>query len=323
MKKIEISHKSIVFSVLFLIFLWFIYTIRDIVLQFFVSLLLVSILNPLVNKLSKFRIPRGISILLTYIFVLGILSSALATLFPPLIEQTTNLANNLPKYIQNSGVTKYINTDVTKEVISQLGTIPSQMVKIVFSVFSNILNVITVLIFTFYLLLVRDKFELSLVNYFGKEKGHNLSYIISKLESRLGGWSRGQFLLMLLVGLSSYIGFLILNIPFALPLAILAGIFEIIPYLGPILASIPAVILGFSISPFVGVATTFLAILIQQLENYLFVPKVMEKSTGVSPIIILLSLSIGAKIAGVLGMVISIPLVIILQTLVQYRLEQK
>ena len=122
---------------------------------------------------------------------------------------------------------------------------------------------------------------------------------------------------------SSYIGFIILGIPYALPLALLAGIFEIVPYLGPVVASIPAIILGFSISPFVGGATIGLAVLIQQLENYLFVPKIMEKSTGVSPIITLLSLAVGAKLAGITGMVISIPIVIIIQTLLQNRFQEK
>ena len=106
-------------------------------------------------------------------------------------------------------------------------------------------------------------------------------------------------------------------------LALLAGIFEIVPYLGPIVASIPAIILGFSISPFVGGAAIGLAILIQQLENYVFVPKVMEKSTGMSPIIILLALAVGAKLAGITGMVISIPIVIIIQTLLQLRFKEK
>ena len=128
---------------------------------------------------------------------------------------------------------------------------------------------------------------------------------------------------MLLVGISSYIGFVILGIPFALPLALLAGIFEIVPYLGPIVASIPAIILGFSISPFVGGASIGLAVLIQQLENYVFVPKIMEKSTGVSPIIILLALAIGAKLAGITGMVMSIPIVIIIQVLLQNRFQEK
>jgi len=128
---------------------------------------------------------------------------------------------------------------------------------------------------------------------------------------------------MLLVGLLSYVGLLILGIPYALPLAVFAGVLEIIPYLGPIIAAIPAVILGFSVSSFLGFATIALAFLIQQIENYLFVPKVMEKSVGVSPIITLFALSVGFRMAGLVGVIISMPIVITLQLLVQGYLSGK
>ena len=322
-RKVEISYKTIIFTAIFIASLWFLYFIRDIVLQLFAALLLMTILNPIVKKLSKIKIPKTLSVLVSYILIFGVFGFAIGILLPPLVEQTTNLANNLPKYFQDSGITKYANGDVLKEIVSQLGSVPSQVIKAGFSFFTNILNILTVLIFAFYLLLIRDKFEKNLEFMFGKTKGEDMSKLINQLEVRLGGWARGQLLLMLLVGISSYIGFIILGIPYALPLALLAGIFEIVPYLGPVVASIPAMILGFSISPFVGGATIGLAVLIQQLENYLFVPKIMEKSTGVSPIITLLSLAVGAKLAGITGMVISIPIVIIIQTLLQNRFQEK
>ena len=322
-RKVEISYKTIVFTAVFVASLWFIYSIRDIVLQLFASLLLMTILNPIVKKLSKIKIPRSLSILVSYVVIFGLFGFAIGILLPPLVEQTTNLANNLPKYLSDSGITKYANGDILKEIVSQLGTVPSQVIKAGFSFFTNILNILTVLIFAFYLLLIRDKFDKNLESIFGKEKSIDVSSVVNELELKLGGWARGQLLLMLLVGISSYIVFVILGIPFALPLALLAGIFEIVPYLGPIVASIPAIILGFSISPFVGGAAIGLAILIQQLENYVFVPKVMEKSTGMSPIIILLALAVGAKLAGITGMVISIPIVIIIQTLLQLRFKEK
>ena len=322
-RKVEISYKTIIFTAIFIASLWFLYFIRDIVLQLFAALLLMTILNPIVKKLSKIKIPKTLSVLVSYILIFGVFGFAIGILLPPLVEQTTNLANNLPKYFQDSGITNYANGDVLKEIVSQLGSVPSQVIKAGFSFFANILNILTVLIFAFYLLLIRDKFDKNLESIFGKEKSLDVSKIIDELELRLGGWARGQLLLMLLVGISSYIGFVILGIPFALPLALLAGIFEIVPYLGPIVASIPAIILGFSISPFVGGASIGLAVLIQQLENYVFVPKIMEKSTGVSPIIILLALAIGAKLAGITGMVMSIPIVIIIQVLLQNRFQEK
>ena len=153
--------------------------------------------------------------------------------------------------------------------------------------------------------------------FFGDEKKKELGTIIDTLEKRLGGWARGEISLMLLVGVSTFIGLSLIGIPFALPLSILAGILEIVPYLGPVIAAIPSVIIGFGISPLTGFGVAALAFVIQQLENYVFVPKVMEKSVGVSPIITLLALAIGARVAGIVGMIISVPSVITLQVLIK------
>jgi predicted PurR-regulated permease PerM len=174
---------------------------------------------------------------------------------------------------------------------------------------------ITVLIFSFYLLLARDKLDDQLGYFFGNDKKREVAALIDLLEKRLGGWARGQLALMILVWISTYIGLLLLGIPFALPLSILAGLLEIIPYLGPLIAAIPAVIIGLSLSPIIGLATAALYFLIQQFENYIFVPKVMEKSVGVNPIVTLIALSIGLRLAGIVGIVISVPIVIAIQVL--------
>ncbi|MBI2066343.1 AI-2E family transporter [Candidatus Woesebacteria bacterium] len=322
-RKIEISHRTIIFAVLFLVFLWFLYYIKDLILELFVALLIMTILNPFVTRLSKLKIPRAISVFVAYVVVFGLFGAALAGIIPPLIEQTSSFANNLPRYLSSLGIGGYINEQLTGELLSQLGSIPGQLVKVGLSVFSNVFAVITVLIFAFYLLLARDKLDDQLGFLFGEERKGELARIMDLLESKLGGWARGELALMALVGISNYIGLMILGIPFALPLAILAGLLEIIPYLGPVIAAVPAIVIGFSISPLMGLAVTALAFLIQQLENYLFVPKVMEKSVGVSPIVTLLALAIGFRIAGVVGAVISVPVVLTIQVLSKKYLFSK
>jgi len=271
-KKIEISHKTIIFTVIFLILLAFLYFIKDIILQFFVALLVMTILNPLVVRLSKFKIPRAVSILVAYILTLGIIGVALAGIIPPLVDQTTTFVNNLPEYIENLAVPNIIVEPVINQLFSALGELPAQAAKATISVFSNLINVLLVLIFAFYLLMSRSKQDEQLDVFFGKERGKKIAKIVDALEIKLGGWARGQLILMLLVGFITYVGLRLLGIPYVLPLAILAGLLEIVPYFGPIIAAIPAVIIGFSISPLIGIATTALAFLIQQLENYLIVP---------------------------------------------------
>lgn len=322
-RKIEISHRTIIFSVFFLIFLWFLFYIKDIILELFVALLLMTVLQPLVNLLVKIKIPRAISVLLSYILVFGIFGGVIALIIPTLVDQTTSFVNALPVYFSNLGLSSYVSGNLIGEFLNKLGSLPGEIFKFTISVFSNVFSVLTVLVFAFYMLLSRDKLEDQLGFLFGEEKKLGLGRMIDDLEVRLGGWARGQFTLMFLVGLATYIGLLIIGIPFALPLAILAGLLEIIPYLGPIVAAIPSVIIGFGISPVLGAMTAGVVIVIQQLENYVLVPKVMEKSVGVSPIVTLVALAIGARFLGIVGMIISIPTVITLQVLAKEYLVKE
>jgi len=323
-KKVEVSHKTVIFTVFFLLSLWFLYYIRDILLELFVALLLMTILDPFVSRLTWLRIPRGISVLLSYVIVFGVLGTAIGFLIPPLVDQTSSFVTVLPGYLSNIGVAQNISRDVVNEFLIRLGGLPGEIIKFTLSLFSNVVSVLTVLVFAFYMLLTRNKLDDQLGSFFGEEKRHDIARIIDSLEEKLGGWARGELALMFLVGLATFIGLSLMKIPFALPLSILAGLLEIIPYLGPVFAAIPSILIGFGISPLTGFGVAALAFLIQQLENYLFVPKIMEKSVGVSPIITLLALAIGARIAGVVGMIISVPSVITLQILIkEYFLKEE
>lgn len=323
MKKIEISHKTIIFTVLFLLFLWFLFSIRDIILGLFVALLIMAILNPLVTRLTKFRVPRALSIFLSYVLVFGVFGVAIASIVTPLVNETAGFVNNLPKYLENIGLVSFLGEQTMRDLLTQMVSIPGQVFKVGISVFSNLVLTLGSLVFAFYLLLARNKLNDQLSGFFGEEKSNYFGKVIDKLEMRLGSWARGELILMFVIGLATFIGLKLLGIPYALPLAILAGILEIIPSLGPVIAAIPSIIVGLGISPVVGLAAAALALLVQQLENYLLVPKIMEKSVGVSPIATLLSLAIGAKIAGIVGIMISVPILITLQVLLKEYLERK
>ena len=312
-RKIEISHKSIIFAVGFLLLLWFLYFIRDILMQLFIALILTAILNPLVTRLSRYKIPRPFSIIVVYVLIFGIVGYSLAGVLPPLISQTSNFAAGLPTFVQSSGLQSFVNEEVVNELLVQLSSIPSQTARFALGLFSNLLAVLTVLFFTFYLLLAHTKLQEALSELVGQKNAKNAVNFVNNIEKRLGGWALGQLTLMLLIGLFTYIGLALLGFPFAVSIAILAGLLEIVPYLGPIIAAIPPIVIGFGISPFMGVAAIALTFLIQQLENYVFVPKVMGKSVGISPIIVLLALAIGLRLGGIIGMMMSIPLLIIFQ----------
>lgn len=297
--------------------------VRDIILQFFVALLIMTILNPFVSRLSRHRIPRGVSILLSYILIFSIISLSIAALVPPLIEQTSAFANSLPRFINNLGISSVLSDQLTQQLVSQLASVPAKLVTLTLSLFSNVIGVVAVLVFTFYLLSDREKVSNQLGLFVGENKNKEITRLINILEGRLGGWARGQLGLMLVIAFANYIGLSLLGIPYALPLSILAGLLEIIPYIGPIIAAIPAVVIGFGTSPILGMAVAAMAFLIQQLENYVFVPKIMQKSAGVNPIITLLALAIGFRLAGVIGLLISVPFYIIFQVLANEYILKK
>lgn len=312
-RKVEISHKTIVFSVIFVVFMWALYIIRDIILQFYLALLVTTVLNPIVSKLLKYKIPRTASILVSYLVLLFLIGVSIAAVVPPLIEQTTSFINNLPIFLNNAGFSAVVSDQIVSQLISQLGSLPAQIAKLILSLFSNILGVLTVLVFAFYLLSEREKLENTLGNFIGEKKKDKFTKVVRILEAKMGHWATGQITLMFVIGLTTYIGLKLLGLPFSLPLAVLAGLFEIIPYLGPILAAIPAILIGFGISPILGLAVAALAFLIQQLENYVLVPQIVKRSTGVNPVITLLALAIGFRFAGIVGVLIAVPVYLTIQ----------
>jgi predicted PurR-regulated permease PerM len=322
-RKVEVSHKTIIFAVFFLLGLWFLYFIREIILQLFVALLLMTILEPFVALLMRIKIPKALSVLITYILVLFLMGGMVALVAPTLVQQTTNFVYALPSYLANIGISSSISGDLTSGVLTQLGAIPGEVVNFTVSIFSNFVSVVTVLVFAFYMLLTHDKLQEQAGFLFGETRKEQIGRLIGAWENKLGKWARGQLLLMLSIGLGTYLGLVLIGIPFALPLAILAGIFEIIPILGPIVSAIPAIIIGFGISPVIGLGVTAVAFLVHQLEGYVLVPKIMEKSVGVSPLIILISIAIGAKLLGIMGVIISVPFVITLQVLIKEYLISK
>jgi predicted PurR-regulated permease PerM len=318
-RKIEISHRTIIFTFFLMGAIWFIWEIRDIVLILFVSLLIMVILHPIARRLSKFRIPKALSVLIVYFIFFGSVIVSLVGIIPPLVEQTTNFVSGFPTYIANLHIPSAISNQVSGQILSRVGDLPESILGFGFGVVANIVTILTVLTFAFYLLMARDKLDKQLSYLVGDKKSHEIGEFIDELEVKLGGWARGQILLMVSVGVLNYLGLLILGIPYALPIAILAGFLELVPYVGPILGAIPALFIGFGISPALGLGTALLAFLVQQLENYILVPKIMERSVGVTPIITLLSLAIGFKVAGIAGVLISVPVVITLQVLVKRK----
>lgn len=310
-KKIEISHKTIIFTVIFLFFLWFLVQILEIIAFLFISFILMSAFKPLVDYLEVHKIPRVLAIVLIYIGIFIVFGFTVSTIIPPLVSETVHLAQNLPDYL--SLILPNLNLDpqnFTRE-ISSLG---QNLLQVSVVIFNNIVALFTVMVINFYLLMERKNLGSYLSIVLGNSKGNRIESVFNKVEERLGFWVRGQLTLLLTIGILTYIGLTLLQIPFALPLAILAGLLEIVPTVGPILSSLPAIVVSFTVSSLHPLFTVILYFIIQQAENQVIVPLVMSRIVGLQPLVTILAILIGIKVAGVDGAILAVPFVVTIET---------
>lgn len=314
-RKIEISHRTIVFTALFGVALWFVAQIRDVLLMLFVAVILMSALTPVVDRLERWRLPRSLAILLVFLLLWGCLALMVAGVVPPLVEQTGKLIHRLPAALARVELFSSNQQAITEQLLTQIGSLPQNLLKLTVGVFSNLLTVLTTIVISFYLLLERKHLNRYLGLLLGKSEPGRVARIINEIERRLGGWVRGELVLMFAVGLLTYGGLVVLGIDIAVPLAILAGLLEIVPNIGPTISAVPAVLVALTIHPLTALATVALYFLVQILENNLLVPNIMQKAVGVNPLVSILGLMIGFRLAGPVGAVLAIPLIIVVQAI--------
>ncbi len=312
--KIEVSVRAIFATLAILAGVWLVLQIRDILYLLFIAFLLMTAIHPIVTVLERFKVPRFVGILLVYIIFIGIFGVSIATSVPALVMQTTKLMQELPGPIMK--IMPYGSIDFST-IGQQIAPIGENLLKFTLSIFSNIATVVTVLVFTFYFLLERRHTEQMLTELVGASVAREAVDILRAIEARLGEWVRGELLLMASVGILSYIGLIILHVEFALPLALVAAVLEIVPNIGPILSAIPAILVGLGTSPLLALSVAALYVIVQQLENNILVPIIMKTSVGLSPLIIIIALMIGGKLAGITGVVLAVPVLLVIQVLIQ------
>ncbi len=317
-QKIEVSHRTIVFTVIFLIFLWLLYQIRDVLVIFFIGIILMSALNPLVLRLQKLKIPRTLAAIIIYLIIFILVGLILAGLIPPLVYETGNFINHLPEYLTFLNIKQpeggIINSQLD-QILASLGSLSIGVVKTTLDIFGSFVIIFTLIFVSFYILLERHNLEEYLSRLFGSTHDKRIAEVIYKIEKRLGDWVRAEMTLMIIVGLMCFIGLRLLGIEYALPLAIVAGLLEVVPNIGPTISAIPAILSGLAVSPLMALAVVALYFLVQQLENQIIVPQVMKRETGVNPLVTILALIAGFKIGGILGAVLAIPVVIVIETI--------
>ncbi|MFH1405024.1 MAG: AI-2E family transporter [Patescibacteria group bacterium] len=334
-QNINISLMTFVKLALLIFGIWFLWFIRDIVAIVFVSLLLAALIDPFADWFQKHSIPRGLAVIIVYIVLGAIVSLIFVLLVPVVIEQMIQLLGNLAGWYGELASkfgqvqTFSIEYGFAENLKSSLESIQSAISNSFSSLFSTLRGFISgvaalfiVLVLSFYMVNEEDVARKYFKHLAPAEYRPFISQLIVKMQKKIGEWLRAQLILGVIVGSAVYIILTLLGVKYALILALMAGVLEIIPYVGPVLSTIPAVIIGFAQSMVTGFVVLFVYLIVQQIENNILVPKIMQKVTGLNPIISIVALMVGIKIGGLVGAILAIPVATMLAVVLEELFEE-
>ena len=300
----------------------------------FLSYAIATVLGRLVRKLTNHSWPLWLAILTVYLSSLVVLVAVVVLIVYPVANELSNVSqvnqyftgqlnalDNLGAHVfKDSWIT--IRQSVLKdfkgfELFTNAGV---QTIRNMFKLFSSIVAIVTALILSIYIVVDHDTFvDMLLLQITNDEKRKTVIKLISDVEEKLYLWVRGQGILSTIIGFLVWVLLTILGIPFALPLALFAGLLESVPNLGPVLSAIPAVLLALAVkSPLVALFTVLGFIIIQQIENNFIVPRIMSDVVGVKPLVVIIGILVGLQIGGIIGALIAVPVLVLLKLVLEF-----
>lgn len=331
---IDISAGTIWRFVLIVLLLVFLFIIKDILLLLFIAIIILSAAQPIVEKLEMKKIPRVLSAAFIYIVFFTFLIFFGYLIIPVVGAELRELAKNVPQYLK--GIDEFIKNvsalatdyNLNANIQNLLETYSNRISDMVPAIFSNtfafiggLFKFLIVMSLSFYMLVKRNGTKGFLKAVTPRKHQRYVLDLVERIQFKMGRWLIGQMALILIIFCLDYLVLLWLGVPYALVLALIGGLLEIIPYIGPTLAIIPATLFGLTVSPLTAILVLVLYILIQQLENYIITPLIMRKAVGLNPVVIILALLVGGNLAGVLGVIIAVPFATALSVFVNDLLD--
>ena len=320
-------------TALAVVILWSAYLVRGVLLLIYVSGLLAIGFSPIVRLIERQKVlpigtrryPRWLAILVLYVVILGMLTGIGFMIIPPLVRQGQQLWTALPEMFeraQNFLIQKGVLHEhlTLMEAVARAprtggGEAVGTVVGAVAGVVGGLFGLITILILTFYLLVEADNLRRTMLRLFPAQNRARVAAASRDITVKVSAWLGGQLLLGTVIGGSSALGLWLLGIPFFYVLALISGIGELIPVVGPILAAIPAIAVASTVSLNKVVLVILFFIVQQQFENHVLVPKIMERQVGVSAVTVIIALLIGGNLLGIPGAILAVPSAAILQVL--------
>jgi predicted PurR-regulated permease PerM len=320
--QVDISTASVFRAILVVIGFILLYLLADVVKILLLSVVIASAVQPFVNWFEKKGGPRLLGVIALYLLFLVIVAGLSSLVLPSVLSDLSNLTSYLPKVTQQistsldsvqSGAPKYFDfvselQNILEILAGYLQQFSQSTLNLAVSTFGGLFSFVAVLVLSFYLSVMKDGVP-NFLTAITPERYEN--YIIDlwrRVEIKVGYWLQGQLLLALIVGLVVYIGLVLLGVKFALVFAIFAMVLEIFPVAGPVLAAIPAILMAFIQDPALGFWVFVMWVIVQQSENHILVPLVLGKSIGLNPVVVMLSILIGWKLAGIVGALLGVPI---------------
>jgi len=312
---------------------WLLYRFYMVVLILFVAIILGTVIRPIINWLYKRGLPRAAGVILVYVLLLAFVIGFVLLLFPLVFDQGAAIFKTIPDQYQNlrnwmisspNQIIRSLNQYLPLELpgfitVSQTNSQQLASAEVTLGYITTASKVvffaIVIFLLAFFWTLEGPRTIQSLALMLPKTRRENFSELIGMMESKIGYFIAGQGVLCLVIGVMAFIAYSIIGLPNALVLALVAGILEAVPMVGPTLGAIPAGVIALSISPVKLLWVIGATILIQLLENNLLVPRIMRRAVGVNPFVSLLAIFAFSSLFGVAGALLAIPIAAIIQIL--------
>jgi predicted PurR-regulated permease PerM len=326
--KIEISSNTIFRVVLILLAFWFVYVVFDIFLMLFAAFIVASAVEPVARFLDKYKIPRALSVISVYVVVLLVIAGAVSLMVEPLAMQTRQLATIVPSVVNSlSSITPLIprieQADLIESIQAGLLSFGDNIANFSLNVFAGTRSVITgfvsflfVFVIALYLVVERDALKKFAHLLTPKEHYPYVARAIERAQRSVGRWVLGQAALGTIVGLIVGTGLWIIGVPYALLLGILAGVMEIVPVIGPMIAATPGVLVAITQGWVIGLVTFIFYVINGQVESHILIPNIMKRAVGLPPLVTIIAVILGARLLGVVGVILAVPAATIINILV-------
>lgn len=329
-KRVSIAPRSILLAIGLLLLLWLLFQIRQILLVLLLSCLLAAALSPAIAWLKKRHFPRQLSILGFYLLfllmaggVVLLLSYVLVEegrqfleLFPSYLDSAMRFLSRLPFIEQNERLIAAFTRETGSWVARGIGFLLSTL-NYALVILQSIWGIVTLLVFSFYLLADAEHFEHAVLRLFPTDQRETARRFLSSIAKKVGAYVRGQLLVMMTVGVVVSVGLAIVGLEYALVLGVLAFLLDIIPIIGPIVAMIFGILVALGQDPVRVIWVVLVYFAVQQVENYYLIPHVIGRTTGLHPFWILLSILIGGALLGVIGVLLAVPTAITLYVMIE------